>query len=199
MLLILFISLAFSATQFAQYYSRDITCAAQSTLWSSVNASSCFATGCTNQNNLLGRRMVCPAGPPTTFPPGWTVFESWTSLNCAGDPYQMVALPADACSGLWEGPTIKLECSTGLVYDCGTSIQTCAACASKTAAIGVCANGNPTTTFGMQSYRWRCSGVPTFAPTTASSTVRTTTTPAAAMYVEASILGLLLLLAILID
>ena len=140
-----------------------------------MNASSCVATGCTNQNNLLGRIMNCPSGPPTTFPPGWTVFETWTVQNCVGDPYQMIALPADACSGLWGGSTIKLECSTSKVYDCGTSIQTCAWCANKTAATNVCANGNPTTTFGMQSYRWRCSGVPTFASTTATSTTSSPT------------------------
>jgi hypothetical protein len=176
-LLLLFTCTVTAVNVTQKFYSQDVTCSKQETLWFISQSGTCTAAACSNLNGITGSSTVCPGGS-VTFPAGWTYVEIWqSSTTCSGASLGIVALPADTCSGIWTSSTIKLNCATGTINDCSASVASCTGCSSKPATSGGgCVAGDPTSSLGITSYKWTCPAVTTTTTTTTNSTPTPTTT-----------------------
>lgn len=179
MITLLFIfSLATAVPQLTKFYSNDVTCSNQETLWIISEVTTCTPSSCNNLNGLTGTSVTCPS--TITYPAGWTWIETWqSSITCQSTPSSIAAMPANGCSGIWTSSTFGLSCgsqstSQGLISDCQASSSSCNGCGVKFATKGGnCTGGNPSTTLLISSYRWFC---PAFTTTSTTRALTTTTT-----------------------
>ena len=182
--LLLLIASVQGVTQITKFYSQDLTCSKQETLWYITQPATCTPSAtCTNLNGQTASRVECPS--VTNFPSGWSFIEVWASSStCSGVSSAFVAAPSNTCSGIWTSATIMLACGTGTtgvgsILDALQSTASCGGATSKTATKGGnCQTGNPTTSFSIASYKWTCP-----ISTTVATTSGPTTSPAKADFI----------------
>jgi hypothetical protein len=143
------------------YYSNDVSCSGKPTVKLASNGD-CASFGepyCTNFINITGVITTCPGA--VIFDPDWASIQVWaSSTTCQGIPDYIIAMPANTCSGYWQGPTMSLDCASSSVRDCqGYIVPTCDECPShRVDNSGRCTIGNPTSmdTFSSSSYVFTC-------------------------------------------
>jgi hypothetical protein len=161
-LIVVFLATAHGIYQ--EFYSQDLTCSGAQPSVRFVPNRACSTEAvagitlgvCVNAFNLSGSITTCPE--TVVLPPHWASLQGWAgNALCAGLPDYTIAMPANTCSGYWDGPTMELDCAVHAVRECAEDEATCQGCPSRAAnARGTCAAGNPTLNLPMASYIFTC-------------------------------------------